>query len=96
MAESRFKEELRNTQEARRCEQKQRSLMSRRGVRGEWDTVPLQEVSQLAERLKKKTSTDAALLSRLQKALLEGREWADAFLAVPGAFPALVGHLSGT
>jgi hypothetical protein len=96
MAESRLRAELRREQSERRSEHRGRTLLSRRGVQGEWDPVPLTEVPQLVEGLKKKGSVDEALLSRLQKALLQGREWTDAFLASPGALTALVGHLSGT
>jgi hypothetical protein len=96
MAESRVKDCLREATELRRSEQKERRLLSRRGVRGEWDAVPLQEVPLLASQIKRKTPGDAAeALSRLQKAFLDSADAVAAFLAVPGAFNALVGHLSG-
>jgi hypothetical protein len=95
MAESRLRAELRREQNERRSEHRGRTLLSRRGVQGEWDPVPLTEVPQLVEGVKKKGKLDEALLSRLHKALLQGREWTDAFLASPGALTALVAHLSG-
>lgn len=96
MAESRLRAEFRREHNERRSEQRERTLLSRRGVQGEWDTVPLTEVPKLAEAIKKKCAADEALLSKLSKTLLQGKEWVDAFLAFPGALNSLVGHLSGT